>query len=360
MKIIKILIINPFGIGDVLFSTPLINALNKKYPGSSITYICNKRSYDILKNNPHISNIYIFEKDDYRKLWAESKLKLVKELTSLIGSLKQDSYDMVFDMSLGYIYSLVLLLFVGIPIRVGFNYRARGRFLTHKVTIDGFNKKHVIEYYLGLGGLVGLDISDKEMELAIAREDRTWADVYLSEERISKDEKICGIIPGCGASWGVYANHRRWSTWKFAEVADYIASHYGHRILIFGEEKEHELCMKTQSEMKTPAIQLCGETKLSQFSALLDRCDIVITNDGGPLHMAVALKKKTISIFGPVDEHSYGPYPPADRSIVITAQEACRPCYKNFKHKECGSLKCLANLRPDKVIKAVDILLKRG
>src|SRR3989338_8592961 len=190
MKRIKILIINPFGIGDVLFSTPLIRALKKKYPDSSITYICNKRSYDILKNNPHISNIYICEKDDYRRLWAESRLGLVKELSSLINNLRQDSYDMVFDMSLGYIYSLVLLLFVGIPIRVGFNYRARGRFLTHKVTIDGFNKKHVIEYYVGWGGLVGLDISDKEMELAIAREDRTWADVYLSEERISKDEKI--------------------------------------------------------------------------------------------------------------------------------------------------------------------------
>jgi len=360
MKRIKILIINPFGIGDVLFSTPLIRALKKKYPDSSITYICNKRSYDILKNNPHISNIYICEKDDYRRLWAESRLGLVKELSSLINNLRQDSYDMVFDMSLGYIYSLVLLFFVGIPIRVGFNYRKRGRFLTHKVTIDGFNKKHVIEYYMELGGLLGLDISDKEMELSIGQEDRVWAERYLREQGVSKDELVCGIIPGCGASWGVHANYRRWSTWKFAEVADYIASHYEHRILIFGEEKERELCMRTQSEMKTPAIQLCGETKLSQFSALLDRCDIVITNDGGPLHMAVALKKKTVSIFGPVNEYNYGPYPPEDRNIVVATQEACRPCYKNFKHRECSSLECLANLRPDKVIKAVDTLLKRG
>ena len=136
------LIVNTFGIGDVLFSTPLIKAIKKKYPGSSITYVGNRRSYDILKNNHHISKIYIFEKDEYRKLWAESKLRLAKELFSLINNLKRDSYTILFDMSLGYIYSLILFLFVGIPIRIGFNYRDRGKFLTHKVTIDGFNKKN--------------------------------------------------------------------------------------------------------------------------------------------------------------------------------------------------------------------------
>ena len=351
------LIVNTFGIGDVLFSTPLIKAIKKKYPGSSITYVGNRRSYDILKNNHHISKIYIFEKDEYRKLWAESKLRLAKELFSLINNLKRDSYTILFDMSLGYIYSLILFLFVGIPIRIGFNYRDRGKFLTHKVTIDGFNKKHVIEYYLELGRHLGLNISDKEMELVISQEDREWADACLSKHDVSKNEKVCGIIPGCGASWGVHANYRRWSTWKFAEVADYIAGHYGHKILIFGEEKEGELCIKMQSEMKMPALQLCGKTTLAQFSALLDHCDMVITNDGGPLHMAVALKKKTVSIFGPVNEYHYGPYPPADRNIVVTAQEACRPCYKNFKHRKCASLECLTNLRPDKVIKAVDALL---
>ena len=75
----KILIINTFGIGDCLFSTPLVRAIKNRYSDTKITYICNKRSYDIIRNNPHVSKVYIFEKDDYRAIWAESRLKLLKE-----------------------------------------------------------------------------------------------------------------------------------------------------------------------------------------------------------------------------------------------------------------------------------------
>ena len=74
----KILIVNPFGIGDVLFSVPLLKAIKKKYPSSVITYVCNKRTEGILKNNPNISNMYVFEKDDYRAIWKESKIKCLK------------------------------------------------------------------------------------------------------------------------------------------------------------------------------------------------------------------------------------------------------------------------------------------
>ena len=158
--------------------------MKNKYQDAVITYICNKRSYEIIKNNPNISKIYIFEKDDYRRLWAESKLKLVKELRALITSIKADRYDIVFDMSLGYIYSLILFLFAGIPIRIGFHYRKRGKFLTHKLTIEGFNEKHVIEYYLDLGAMIGLDTSDKEMELVVPQEEQAWADAYLLKESV--------------------------------------------------------------------------------------------------------------------------------------------------------------------------------
>jgi len=353
----KILVINLFGIGDVLFSTPLLKAIKKKYPEAAITYMCNRRTEGILKNDSNIFNIYVFEKDEFRLLWEESKIKCLNKIYSLIKKIGEDKYNVLVDMSLGYIYSLFLSIFAAIPKRIGFNYRNRGRFLTHKVDIDAFDNKHVIEYYLDLGKPLGLDSQDKKMSISVKKEDSLWADNFLKESGIAKDDKVCGIIPGCGASWGKDASYRRWSTWKFAEVADHISKRYGYKILIFGDSKELPLCSKVQSEMKTSAVQACGKTTLGQFAALLDRCGLVITNDGGPLHMAIALKKKTVSIFGPVNERVYGPYPSSDRYVTITSDEPCRPCYKNFKYVKCDTLNCLKNIKPDKVIKAAEALI---
>lgn len=355
----KILVINPFGIGDVLFSTPLLKAIRRKYPAAAITYICNKRTEGMLKNDPNVSAIYVFEKDEYRLLWEESKMKCFKKIYAFIKNIRKDRYDALIDMSLGYIYSLFLAIFTAIPMRVGFNYRDRGRFLTHKVEIRAFDNKHVIEYYLELGKALGADSLDKEMSVFITSEDSLWAKKFLSDNGISGNEKICGIIPGCGESWGKDANYRRWSAWKFAETADHISERHGYKILIFGHAKELELCRKVQSEMKARPIQACGKTTLGQLAALLDRCSLVITNDGGPLHMAIALKKKTVSIFGPVDERVYGPYPPCERYITVISEDSCRPCYNNFKYVKCETLNCLKHIGTDKVIKAAEILIEQ-
>lgn len=353
----KILIINPFGIGDVLFSTPLIKAIKKRYPSVSITYICNKRAVGILMGNPDISQIRIFEKDDYRKLWQESRLKTLKSIHTFLKELKKERYDVVFDASLGYMASLLMAIFAGIPVRVGFNYRDRGKFLTHKLDIKGFNDKHAIEYYLGLGGLLGLDTSDKEMELFVNEDNRAWADKFLEERGISQSDRICGVIPGCGASWGKDANYRRWSPWKFAEVADHIMERGGYKTLIFGEASEFTLCDDVAKKMKHPSLQVCGKTTLGQLAALLDRCSIILTNDGGPLHMSVALKKKVVAIFGPVDEKIYGPYPPDGSHVAITSSKPCRPCYRSFRYMKCGTFDCLKDIKTDDVITAVDELL---
>jgi ADP-heptose:LPS heptosyltransferase len=242
--------------------------------------------------------------------------------------------------------------------RIGFNYRDRGRFLTDKIRLEGFNHKHVIEYYFDLGRPLGIDTSDKEMEIYVSDEDRRWAGHFLAEHSIGKDDCLCGIIPGCGASWGPNAKYRRWSPQKFAEVADYAAGRHGCRIVIFGEEKEKRICDEVDAKMKARPVMACGKTSLGQFAALLDRCDFIVTNDGGPLHIAVGLKKRTISIFGPVDERIYGPYPPGPQFVTLTSDEACRPCYRNFKHNACDTFKCLDRIKPADVIDHIDRFMK--
>jgi len=91
---------------------------------------------------------------------------------------------------------------------------------------------------------------------------------------------------------------------------------------------------------------------------LIKNCNLLITNDGGPMHMAVALGVKTVSIFGPVSEVVYGPFPLTRNHVVLKWDMACRPCYKNFRLPVCDKdRECLKSVSSDEVFAAANALL---
>ncbi|MBN2453523.1 MAG: glycosyltransferase family 9 protein [Candidatus Omnitrophica bacterium] len=355
----KILIVNPFGIGDVIFSTPLIEILKNKNPSCFIGYICNKRAYEVIKSDPKIDKFFIYEKDDFRAVWAKSKMACLKLARDFLASVRREKFDIVIDLSLGYQYSLLLGL-AGIKKRYGFNYKGRGRFLTKKIDIDGFEEKHVVEYYCEILKFMGIDTGEFRLEprVYVTREDIAWADGFLKANGASLGDLLVGVIPGCGASWGMDARHRRWERGGFAIVCDGLAHRYGARVLLMGDARETEICVDIQGRMKSKAIMACGKTSLRNFLGLISRCALIITNDGGPLHMAVGLGLKTISIFGPVDEKIYGPYPMTENHAVIAKNDIpCRSCYKKFKYKICENRTCLTSIKPEDVLAAADRFL---
>lgn len=362
MKNIKILIINPFGIGDVIFSTPLVQALRESYPDSFIGYVCNRRAQEVLGSNPNLSRIYIYEKDEYRAAWAESKTKCLKRILAFLKSIRKERFDIVIDLSLSYQYSLISKL-IGIRRRVGFNYRHRGRFLTKKIDIDGFQEKHVIEYYRDILGLLGIDPKgfSRSPQVHLTDQDAAWADDFLKDNGVKEGDLLIGVIPGCGASWGADANHRRWDREGFTKVCDGLAERYGAKVVLLGDPHEIEICDEIQGMLKRKAIMSCGRTSLRNFLGLINRCRVVITNDGGPLHMAVGMGINTVSIFGPVDEKIYGPYPSSPGHVVMSkVGMKCRPCYRKFKHNVCKERTCLKSIRPEDVLGAVECLLSKG
>jgi ADP-heptose:LPS heptosyltransferase len=91
------------------------------------------------------------------------------------------------------------------------------------------------------------------------------------------------------------------------------------------------------------------------MAALFGKCRMVICSEGGPLHIAVSQGVKTISIFGPVDEKTHGPYPKSEKNIVLTSDISCRPCYRKFKLPECDTRKCLEDVSVDTVLERIKI-----
>jgi len=248
--------------------------------------------------------------------------------------------------------------------RLGFNYRNRGRFLTDKIDIEGFCDKHVIEYYLDILSLLGIDPEKHKSrpDLHLSEQDILWARDFLKDNGAGEDDLAIGVMPGCGASWGPDARYRRWDKEGFVRVCDAVADKYKAVILLFGDKKEVEICQAIQNMMKNRVIICAGKTTLGGLLGLIKRCRVVITNDGGPLHMAAGIGVRTVSIFWPVDERIYGPYPLDPKNIVVSKSGMpCRPCYRKFKYNICEKRACLKSIRPDDILEAVDkALAARG
>lgn len=355
----KFLIINPFGIGDVLFTTPLIRAIKDKQPDSIIGYWCNERVRGILKNNSGIDKIFALSRGDLKKIYQKSKWGCICQFLNLVYKIKKANFDISLDVSLDHRYSLICKL-AGIKKRIGFNFKKRGRFLTDKIDIAGYQDRHVVEYYLDLLRLLNINAQDKKLELFVTEQNKKQAVALLDSKGIDKSSLLVGIAPGAGASWGSDAVFKHWPAIKFAQLADKMIENLGARVLILGDEQEKQISEIIANAMKhkAKAIDLTGETNLEGLSAVINNLGLLVTNDGGPLHIAVAQGIKTVSIFGPVDDKVYGPYPASDKHIVIREDVECRPCYNNFRFTGClNNRRCIEDVSVDKVYSTVQSLI---
>jgi 3-deoxy-D-manno-octulosonic-acid transferase len=354
----KILIINPFGIGDVLFTTPIIHTLKDVFVQAKIGYLCNRRSAALVENNSYIDYLFLYDRDEFEALRKKSFFLWLKKAIGFLNEIKEKHFDLALDFSLNTQYGF-FSWFCGIKERVGYDYKKRGIFLTKKIKLTGYDKKHIVEYYADLLALLGLKLGHKKLELYLKNEDVRRAEEMLKEAGITESDFLVGIIPGAGASWGEDAYLKHWPPENFALLSDKIIESRQAKIIILGNFLEKEIARTITKDMKEKAIDLSGMTTIGELAALLSKVKILITNDGGPLHMAVAQGVKTVSFFGPVDPKVYGPYPPDEKQhIVLRRNLECSPCYRNFRLAPCLKNKeCLEGINVEDALGAVSALL---
>lgn len=353
----RYLIINPFGIGDVLFTTPLLTAIKDNNSDNFIGYWCNERVKELFKNHPKIDTIVALSRGDLKKHFAKSNIDGIKRFFSLIRQLRKLKFDVVFDFSLDHRYGFICKL-LKIPKRIGLNYKNRGRFLTDSLPLTGYNDKHVVDFYLDLLQFDGIAAADKRLTLFVPDNAAMKNRIFLEAYGIKENDVIVCVAPGAGASWGKSAALKHWPAVKFAHLADRLIKELGVKIIVLADESEKTVTETMLLAMKQRPIDLTGKTTLEELLAMIAHSSVLVTNDGGPLHMGVALGTKTVSIFGPVDEKVYGPYPVSKNHITITYPVFCRPCYKNFRMNTCDQdRECLNMINETDVFNAVKLLL---
>ncbi len=351
-KMKRFLIINPFGIGDVLFTTPVISAIKQDCTDAFIGYWCNQRVKDILSNNPKVDVIFPLSRGDIKKLCRNSLLKGILEFLKILLQIKKHKFDACIDFSLDHRYSLIAKI-LGIKKRIGFNYKKRGRFLTDRLNVEGYDLKHVVEYYLDLLKFLDIPANRGCLELPVSQADRAKGRVILSRCGVDPAGRVIGIAPGAGASWGKDASFKHWQPIKFSALADKLIEEFDVRIVILGSGSERSIADAVLYSMKNKAVNLVGKTNLEELSSVVSNLKLLVANDGGILHLGVAAGVKTVSIFGPVNEKVYGPYPASSMHAVVVKDLPCRPCYKNFRMKVCDrNRECLSSISVEDVLKA--------
>lgn len=353
----RFLVINPFGIGDVLFTTPVVRAIKTKYPDAFIGYWCNARVEDILKRNPYVDKTFALSRGDIKKIFQESVLKGVRFTLDLFLGIRKEKFDACFDYSLDHRYALAAKL-AGIKTRIGFDYKGRGRFLTLKAPLSGYKDRHVIDYYLGLLKFAGIASAGCNMDLTVADGASIKARHIFVRAGITGNKPVIGICPAGGASWGKDARLKHWPELKFAQLIDLLAAEHKAEFVVLGDEKDVPQAEALTLSAKSKIADLTGKLTLEELIAVVSSLDVLVTNDGGPLHIAVAAGTKTVSIFGPTDSRVYGPYPPdAKRHIVLKSNQDCSPCYSKFRYPPCQKNICLEEIDVTEAAKAVLMLL---
>lgn len=341
----RILLINPFGIGDVLFMTPAIRAL-KESGVERIDLLLGNRTHELFEHHPYVDQIFN---------WSEAKAKHLKFI-QLSWRLRRNGYDAVFDFSLGNQYAFWALLLWGISKRIGFDFKNRGAFLTHKVDLpEGYKSKPMIEYYKDLARLFSINGMSCTPELFLSSEDRNKAAEVLNRLGILGSSFIA-VVPGGGKSWGKDARLKRWPVDFFAQLVRTMRHRYGsffNSVLVLGGRDERFLGKQFLERLRDMHVyNLSGAFPIRVTAALVERASLLVANDGGLVHVGRAMNTPLIAFYGPVDPVVYGPYPPDPLAQPVTnTGPACRPCYQYMRYNaDCMRVECLNELTPDFVL----------
>ena len=350
----RILIVQPYGIGDALFTTPLLRALRTLPTVEAVDLLLGSRTESVFRNNPHVNQIFSLDKGAWHR---EGSGRMVRDAFSLWKNLK-GRHDLLIDCSLQREYGFYGKFFLGIPRRIGFNFKNRATFLTRALPLpNGFEGKHVIDFYCELGRLMGLEIEDRFAEFYLSEEDREEAEKILREKSVSMASRFLAVAPGGGESWGKDAVFKRWPVTSFIKMISLMKDRLDFEgILILGSKNEKTLGEEIQKESSLPAINLSGEVSLGGAAALLEKSVLFLANDGGLVHLAHALRVPLIAFYGPVDPAVYGPCPETPEAIAVAkAGLPCRPCYSRFRYNsDCPDRECLTDLHPEEVMEFLD------
>jgi len=335
----RILIVKPSSLGDIVHALPVLAALRSAHPSAHIAWLTNTTFAPLLEGHPLLDEVIPFDRARYGRMWRSPRA-----LAAFVGFLRglyRRRFDLVLDLQ-GLFRSGFLSLASGARTRVGFSSAREFAWLfcNHPIQVPS-DVPHAVDRNLHLAAALGLDVRTPAFPLAIRPEEHRAARVLLSEAAGTEIPSFTAILPG--ARWET----KRWPADRWAKLIDGLHADNHPPCVLLGSRDDRPRADQIAASCTAPLINLVGRTSLRQLAALLDLSTSVICQDSGPMHMAAALQKPIVAVFGPTDPRRVGPYCPT-ATIVSTVVE-CSPCTR----RACDHHSCLRLLEVEQVLSAV-------
>ncbi len=335
----KILVTFLMHLGDLTLTTPFIHALRKAAPDAQITFLADEKLKDVVLHNPYLDEVITIDK----KGRDNSLLALIACARKLSGM----DFDVLINLHPNERCSFICAL-TKTRVRAG---------TTHKLfkplwdIFTPLNRKiHAADMYLNVLEQLGVQhIEHNGLEIFPGEEHLRHAEAFWRENGVFGSDKLIGFNIGSAVVT------KRWAPERFAKVADILAGK-GYKPVFFGGTMDEEMVHQAVSRMQTTPIVATGAFTIGGLAAAMRRCSLIITNDSGPMHVAISQKVPIVAMYGPSSPKLYGPY--TDEAIIVTAQPPCLGCADGMKHK-CDDMQCMTRLTVEQVVQAAEAMLAR-
>jgi len=328
----KALIVAPSWIGDTIMAQPLFARLQAISPGLQIDALAPRWVAPVLQRMDEISEV-IDSPFGHGQLALKARWRLARQL-------KASAYDAVYVLP-NSLKSALVPFMAGIPRRVGFTGESRYGLLNVRHTLDKAALPLMVERFAQLAEAPGTPPS-RPIPFPRIRSTAEDQQRTLAELGIARPDRVIAFCPGAE-----YGPAKRWPAAHFAALAESLAAQ-GFAVWLFGSPKDHGVAEEISRLAPGRCRNLCGATSLGQAVDLLALADLVVCNDSGLMHVAAALDRPLVTLYG---SSSPGFTPPlSDRADILSLKLDCSPCFK----RECplGHLDCLNQLTPAMVFAA--------
>ncbi len=332
----KILVIAPSWVGDTMLIHPMLVRLKQRHPDSFIDVLAPAWTEELLRQMPEVSNT-ITNPFEHGSLQLAARISLGMQL-------RNRYFDQAIVLPNSY-KSAMLPFFAGIPIRTGFVGEMRYGLLNDARKLDKHALPLMVERFAQLAEAPNDAISRPlpEPRLQVSKEQRQQV---LDKFGLTLDKPVAIFCPGAE-----FGPAKRWPISYFAELAQHLQQQ-GYVVWIIGSRKDKEIGDKIVALGNLKTLNLCGSTELADAVALISCAALVVSNDSGLMHIAAALDRPMLALYG---SSSPGFTPPLSKHAeILRIDIPCSPCFK----RECplGHFKCMKNLTPQMVAQHIPAL----
>ncbi|HKI99402.1 MAG TPA: glycosyltransferase family 9 protein [bacterium] len=307
-------------IGDVMMTTPAVAAVRAAFPKAEITYLTESPSDHIFRHSPHVDNVMVLP-----------KFHTIAGQLGFTAGLRRRHFDVVVDF-FGNPRSAILTAATGARKRIGFDFRARRYAYNERVTLSG-RLRYSADHKAALVERLGVKVTDLTPQVFLSAAERDLVAQRLTELGVGPDDLFVVVCPVSRRSY------KTWPAERFAHLADALIERYAAKVLLYYGPGEEDVTNAVRLHMQHNALPDFPINDLLVMAALFERAHLVVGNDGGPRHFAIAVGTPTLTVFG---KDFPALWTPPDQTLH-RAVEYDPGCKSDCHHPDCGE-ECIKDL----------------